>query len=275
MAETTADDPLARTRPASRSDGARVGAAIGLFALAIGLTAGQGWLAAAVVAGPFSGAWTASRIVPGKAVAWRVIVGGAGIATLVGAGTVTLWVAMISAQHGGPITQLMSPWLGMWLFGLIAYGWIALPALVPIAWVGSLILSNWSTRSVARPDRHRASAWLAGLVVGVGAGALSLSIPVIGWDIAIAYAIGAVLSRSTASAMGGFLVGGGGSWTALFLAADARCVAETGIGQSCSQPDATPWLAVGFGMLLTGLFLSLWAASTRGPTRADGSPTGR
>ena len=73
MAETTADDPLARTRPASRSDGARVGAAIGLFALAIGLTAGQGWLAAAVVAGPFSGAWTASRIVPGKAVAWRVI----------------------------------------------------------------------------------------------------------------------------------------------------------------------------------------------------------
>jgi hypothetical protein len=272
---TTADQPLVRTGPASRSEGARVGAAIGLFAVAIGVTTGQAWLAAAVVAGPVSGAWAASRIVRGKQVARRVVVGAAGLATLVGAGTVALGLAILSVRHGDPMSQLVGPWLGMWLFGLISGGWIALPALLPIAWLGAVILANRSARGSDGPDRSSATGWLAGLVVGVGAGALSLSIPVIGWQIAVAYAIGGVLSRSTASAMGGFLIGGGASWTALFLAADARCLAETGIGRSCSQPDATPWLAVGFGMLLAGVALSLWAAVTRGPARSDSSSSGR
>jgi hypothetical protein len=114
------------------------------------------------------------------------------------------------------------------------------------------------------PDRRRAparrSAWIAGLVVGVGAGFLSLSIPVVGWMIGLAFLAGAVLSRAVAAGIGGFLVGGGGTWLAVLIESDARCRAFNGPGRGCMSPDLAPWLAVGVALLLAGAVVTAIAA---------------
>ena len=107
---------------------------------------------------------------------------------------------------------------------------------------------------------RRGSAWLAGLVVGVGAGFLSLSIPVIGWVIGLAFLAGALLSRAVAAGIGGLLVGGGGTWLVVLIESDARCRAFNGPGRECISPDLAPWLAVGIGLLLAGAVATAIAA---------------
>jgi hypothetical protein len=92
--------------PAARGtavDGARVGAAIGVLALAIGLSAGGWWLPAAISAGAVAGAWTGPRIIVGGAIRVRLVVAGAAIATVVGATVISagLAVAWRELREGG------------------------------------------------------------------------------------------------------------------------------------------------------------------------------
>lgn len=105
----------------------------------------------------------------------------------------------------------------------------------------------------------RRSAWLGGLVVGVGAGALSLVIPFVGWTIGLAFVVGAAMTRAIVPGLGGFLMGGGGTWLALLIRADVACRSFTGPGRECIPPDSAPWLAGGLAMLGAGLLLTLVA----------------
>ncbi|HET9613377.1 MAG TPA: hypothetical protein VFP22_01085 [Candidatus Limnocylindrales bacterium] len=106
----------------------------------------------------------------------------------------------------------------------------------------------------------RRTAWLAGVVVGVGAGALSLVVPVIGWAIAGAFLVGVVVSRRPAAGVGGLLVGLGATWIALLAGADVRCRDFTGPGRQCIAPDTVPWLVAGVVVALIGGLATLLAA---------------
>ena len=104
--------------------------------------------------------------------------------------------------------------------------------------------------------------WIAGLVFGV---ALALGfflggVPLlfIGVALLLAAAVGA---RSLALLSGG-LVGLGGSWTGLLVAANARCEAFDRLPNSgCTIPaDNAGFLTVYLGILATGVALGALAA---------------
>jgi len=113
------------------------------------------------------------------------------------------------------------------------------------------------------------SAWLAGLTVGVGAGALSLVIPVVGWTIGVAFLVGAVMSRAVAAGVGGFLLGGGGTWLALLAQADLRCRAATGPDRECILPDGSPWVAAAVALLVVGGLATVMALRRGAPRRRN------
>jgi hypothetical protein len=94
--------------------------------------------------------------------------------------------------------------------------------------------------------RSNRPGWLAGFVVGVAAGVATLEFPTLGWLLAVAFAVPAVIVGPRAAAIGGLLSGLGGVWLVL-------------LGRSHS-PGIEPWLAVGAAMFGAGLLLSALAA---------------
>ena len=100
------------------------------------------------------------------------------------------------------------------------------------------------------------SAWLGGLVVGVAAGFGTLEFPTLGWLLVIAFAVGADVSRRPLPAAAGLLTGLGMSWVVLLGRVALTCRATDGeVG--CHAPGIEPWLAVGLGMLATGVMLTV------------------
>lgn len=103
--------------------------------------------------------------------------------------------------------------------------------------------------------RRSLSNWIAGLVVGVGAGVLSLVLPILGWVIAAAFLVGLIRATPRISAVGGLFLGIGTTWIALLLRSHAECQAFNATpGQACAEPDIGPFLAIGAALLLVGLF---------------------
>jgi hypothetical protein len=103
--------------------------------------------------------------------------------------------------------------------------------------------------------RRSLSNWIAGLVVGVGAGVLALVLPVLGWVIALAFLVGLIRARPRIPAVGGLFLGVGTTWLALLLRSHFECQGfNTTPGQACMEPDIGPFLAVGAALLAVGMF---------------------
>ena len=239
-------------------DGARVGAAIGVLALAVGLSAGGWWLPAAIPAGAIAGAWAGPRIVVGGAIRGRLVAAGAAIATGVGAAVISagLAVASPSMRTGGP-AAVLGAWISATLLGLLSVGWLAMLVLLPVTAAAIAIVRARAARpNAARPPRS--SAWIGGLVVGVASGCLALTFPVAGYEIALLFIVGALLARRPTAAIAGLALGGGIGWTALLANGVLSCRPD-----GCFPPDYAPWLAFGFGMLVMGGMLSVVVAVRR------------
>jgi hypothetical protein len=103
--------------------------------------------------------------------------------------------------------------------------------------------------------RRSLSNWIAGLVVGVGAGVLSLVFPILGWVIAVAFLVGLIRATPRVPAVGGLFVGLGTTWLALLFRSHVECQAfNAAPGQACTEPDIGPFLAVGAALLAVGMF---------------------
>jgi len=107
----------------------------------------------------------------------------------------------------------------------------------------------------------RRSAWFAGLVVGVPAGLLLAEFPTLGLVVAVAFAIGAVISPDRLAALGGLLTGLAGTWLLVIGLATANCAAfDAQPGQECVMADVGPWGAIATGVLVLGAAASVVAA---------------
>jgi hypothetical protein len=103
--------------------------------------------------------------------------------------------------------------------------------------------------------RRSLSNWIAGLVVGVGAGVLSLVLPILGWVIAVAFLVSLIRATPRLPAVGGLFLGLGTTWLALLLRSHGECQAfNAAPGQACIEPDIGPFLAIGAGLLSIGMF---------------------
>jgi hypothetical protein len=108
--------------------------------------------------------------------------------------------------------------------------------------------------------RRRLSNWMAGLVVGVGAGVLALILPILGWLIVAAFLVGLIRATPRIPAVGGLFLGLGTTWLALLVRSHVECQAfNTAPGQACMEPDIGPFLAVGAALLAVGMFATATA----------------
>lgn len=98
--------------------------------------------------------------------------------------------------------------------------------------------------------RRALSNWLAGVVVGVAAGVLTLTFPTFGWLIVLAFLLGLIRASPRLPAVGGLFFGLGTAWLVLLVRSNLKCQAfDAAPGQECGSPDIGVWLAVG-GVLL-------------------------
>ena len=95
-------------------------------------------------------------------------------------------------------------------------------------------------------------AWLAGASVGATTGLLTLEFPSLGWLVLAAFVVPALLSATRVAAISGLTVGFGGTWLALLGNSSASCRPP-----DCIAPDIAPWLAIGSGVLTTGIALTV------------------
>lgn len=104
--------------------------------------------------------------------------------------------------------------------------------------------------------RRGLSNWLAGVVVGVAAGVLTLTFPTLGWLIVAAFLVGVIQARPRLPAVSGLSIGFGATWLALFARSYLACERfDAAPNQECIVPDlsllflaAALLLAVGIGM---------------------------
>jgi hypothetical protein len=100
------------------------------------------------------------------------------------------------------------------------------------------------------------TAWLAGLVVGVAGGLLSLEAPLFGWPVLMAFAIGASRSRLRTAGLAGLLLGLVAAVTALIGRVAITCPSP-----DCQASGIETWLAAGLGTLAFGTLLTALAAT--------------
>lgn len=105
---------------------------------------------------------------------------------------------------------------------------------------------------------NRRSVWIGGVVVGLSSGFLALTLPTIGYAIALLFIVGALLARGALPALGGLFLGFGSTWVALIANGALRCDPA-----SCIPPNLAPWLAIGLTLVIVGGALSV-AAARRG-----------
>jgi hypothetical protein len=105
------------------------------------------------------------------------------------------------------------------------------------------------------------SNWLAGVVVGVAAGVVTLTFPTLGWLIVAAFLLGLIRAAPRLPAVGGLFLGLGTTWLVLLVRSHVECQGfNAGPAQECFGPDIGPFLAVGgvllaIGGLATGMAL--------------------
>ena len=101
--------------------------------------------------------------------------------------------------------------------------------------------------------------WLAGFVVGVTAGFLTLEFPTLGWLLVVAFAVPAAVVGPRVAALGGLFTGMGAIWIALLGRIALTCRA-TGGDLGCHAPGIEPWIAFGGAMLAVGIALTVLGA---------------
>jgi hypothetical protein len=105
-------------------------------------------------------------------------------------------------------------------------------------------------------DRARRTARLAGLVLGIADGFLSLEIPVIGLLLVCLALVLLGLRAGRAAGLGGLAIGFGGTWVAALLNERFQC--STGAWQGCTGGSLdVPYLVAGAVILAAGIGLTL------------------
>lgn len=113
----------------------------------------------------------------------------------------------------------------------------------------------------------RFTAWLAGLVTGVGGGLVLLIFPILGLVLVAAGVVRIVRGHRRVAGGSGFSIGIGATTFALLLRAQLACEAFGAVAsQGCDGPDLTPLLLIAGGLLVAGLVLS---AVSLAPNRAS------
>jgi hypothetical protein len=113
--------------------------------------------------------------------------------------------------------------------------------------------------------RHRGN-WIAGVVVGVAAGVLSLFFPTLGWLIAVAFLVGLLRATPRVPALGGLFFGFGAAWLVILVHSHLECQTfDAAPGQECREPDIGSWLAVAGVLLAIGVLMTVatWARASR------------
>jgi uncharacterized membrane protein len=117
-------------------------------------------------------------------------------------------------------------------------------------------------------QRRGLSNWIAGVVVGVAAGVLTLIFPTLGWLIVAAFLLGLIRAVPRVPAVGGLFLGLGAAWLVLLVRSHVECQAfDAAPNQECGDPDIGRWLAFGGVLLAIGVLVSVAAqirASRRG-----------
>lgn len=95
-----------------------------------------------------------------------------------------------------------------------------------------------------RNHKRRREHWVAGVVVGVAAGVLTLTFPTLGWLIVLAFLLGLIRAAPRLPAVGGLFFGLGTAWLVLLVRSNLECQAfDAAPGQECGSPDIGGWLA--------------------------------
>lgn len=104
--------------------------------------------------------------------------------------------------------------------------------------------------------------FVPGFVVGLTAGFASLEIPPLGWGLAIAFAVPALIAGPRLTSMSGLLTGYGAIWLVLLGRVALQCRARDGeIG--CQAPGIEAWLMAGAALLAVGVALTVVAVGRR------------
>ncbi len=113
------------------------------------------------------------------------------------------------------------------------------------------------TQSLAR---RAASNWLAGVVVGVVAGVLSLLFPTLGWLVVVAFLVGLIRAAPRLPALGGLFLGYGAAWLVVLVRSHVDCQTfDAAPNHECGDPDIGPWLAFAGVLFAVGVVLTVVA----------------
>lgn len=106
----------------------------------------------------------------------------------------------------------------------------------------------------------RLTHWMVGVMLGAVGGGSALIVGVLALLVLVPGLVLAAPEPTRPLGLAGLLVGIGGGAGRLLAAADGRCAAfnatTIGVVQSCSSPDATPYLVVALLLVVAGAVLT-------------------
>jgi hypothetical protein len=109
--------------------------------------------------------------------------------------------------------------------------------------------------------RMRLTHWLLGIVLGAIVGGSALALGVFALLVAVPCLVWTYGEQARPLGLAGLLIGAAAGGGGLFALADARCSSFRSAGeavlQSCSAPDATPYLAFAFALIAVGATLTI------------------
>jgi hypothetical protein len=100
--------------------------------------------------------------------------------------------------------------------------------------------------------------WLPGVVVGVTAGVAALEAGPLGWMLAAAFAVPALVVGPRIASIGGLLTGGGAAWVIVLGRVALMCRVPGG-EMGCQAPGIEPWLVASGAQLAVGVALPAMA----------------
>jgi hypothetical protein len=107
----------------------------------------------------------------------------------------------------------------------------------------------------------RLTHWLVGVVLGAVGGGSALIVGVLALLVLVPGLVWTARETTRPLGLAGLLVGVGVGAGGLLATADGRCAAfnatAIGVVQSCSSPDATPYLAVALLLVVAGAVLTV------------------
>jgi hypothetical protein len=116
-------------------------------------------------------------------------------------------------------------------------------------------------RSSSEVSDMRLTHWMVGVVLGAVGGGSALIVGVLALLVLVPGLVWTARETTRPLGLAGLLVGVGVGAGGLLATADGRCAAfnatAIGVVQSCSSPDATPYLAVALLLVVAGAVLTV------------------